>query len=115
MKGRGPESVRRGTQDFKGVRTLEFIEEGQSKIRAGRIEDGASGFQIDTRNVTFQDCLSQSSSMIHRSAVGTWTKAVHTQNSVDLRPQSSLMPQTTKVSHKTEDTATNDDLTSVSN
>ncbi|MBA0647122.1 hypothetical protein Goklo_015031 [Gossypium klotzschianum] len=113
VKGRGPESVRRGTSDFKGVRTLEFIEEGQSKIRAGHIEDGASGFHIDTHDVTLQNCLSQSSSMIHRNAVGTWKKSVPTRNSVDLRPQPSLMPQATKASHKTQDTATNEDPTSV--
>ncbi|KAB2019112.1 hypothetical protein ES319_D08G275200v1 [Gossypium barbadense] len=113
VKGRGPESVRRGTSDFKGVRTLEFIEEGQSKIRAGHIEDGASGFHIDTHDVSLQNCLSQSSSMIHRNAVGTWKKSVPTRNSVDLRPQPSLMPQATKASRKTQDTATNEDPTSV--
>ncbi|KAG4135980.1 hypothetical protein ERO13_D08G249850v2 [Gossypium hirsutum] len=113
VRGRGPESVRRGTSDFKGVRTLEFIEEGQSKIRAGHIEDGASGFHIDTHDVSLQNCLSQSSSMIHRNAVGTWKKSVPTRNSVDLRPQPSLMPQATKASRKTQDTATNEDPTSV--
>ncbi|XVF73944.1 hypothetical protein PTKIN_Ptkin13bG0021600 [Pterospermum kingtungense] len=56
VKGRGPESVRRGSRNSKGVQTPEFIAEGQSKTSTSHeydnLDDGASGFRIDPHKVT---------------------------------------------------------------
>ncbi|XVF30161.1 hypothetical protein REPUB_Repub16aG0033200 [Reevesia pubescens] len=110
VKGRGPESVRRGSRDFTGERTPEFIAQGQSKATTSNkyehIEDGASGFP---QNVTTQNGLSHSASVIHPSAVGSWNKAGSTRNSGNLRTQNSMKPQTANISYKKDDRALNKD------
>ncbi|XP_039006237.1 probable serine/threonine-protein kinase At1g09600 [Hibiscus syriacus] len=105
VKRRGAESIKSGSMDFKGVRTPEFIAQGQSKTRIAHIESGASGFQIDSRKVALQNGLSQSTSMIHPSAAATWNKAGPTL-------KESLMPQETEASDNKEDTTNNHPVSS---
>ncbi|XWS21953.1 hypothetical protein CRYUN_Cryun30bG0102200 [Craigia yunnanensis] len=113
VKGRGPESVRRGSRDFKGVPTPEFIAQGQSKTstchKYDHLEDGASAFRIDPHKVTSQNGLSHLSSMIHPSAVGSWNKAGSTRNIGELRTQNSLNPQAANTSYKKDDRTSNKD------
>ncbi|WRX30761.1 Protein kinase domain - like 10 [Theobroma cacao] len=111
VKGRGPESVRRGSREFKGGPTPEFIAQGQSRTSTSpiynHVEDGASGFRIDSHKVTSQNGLSHSSSMVHPSAVRSLNKAGSTQTSGELRTQNSLRPQADKTSHTKDDSASN--------
>ncbi|KAK8568816.1 hypothetical protein V6N13_106699 [Hibiscus sabdariffa] len=102
VKGRGAESDRRGSVDFRGMRTPEFIAQGQSKARIANIESGASGFRIDPHKVALQNGLSQSTSMIHPTAVGTWNKE-------GPALKQTIMPRETEPSDNKEDTATNKD------
>ncbi|XVE60698.1 hypothetical protein DITRI_Ditri05aG0148800 [Diplodiscus trichospermus] len=112
VKGRGPESVRRGSRDFKGVHTPEFIAQGQSKTSAyhkyDHLENGTSGFRIDPHKVTSQSGLSHSSSMIHPSAVGSWNKTGSTINSSKLR-KNSLKYQAANPADKKHDRALDKD------
>ncbi|KAK6277018.1 hypothetical protein POUND7_017341 [Theobroma cacao] len=111
VKGRGPESVRRGSREFKGEPTPEFIAQGQSRTSTSpiynHVEDGASGFRIDSHKVTSQNGLSHSSSMVHPSAVRSLNKAGSTQTSGELRTRNSLRPQADKTSHTKDDSASN--------
>ncbi|KAE8691299.1 putative serine/threonine-protein kinase [Hibiscus syriacus] len=102
VKNRGAETIRSGSMDFKGVRTPEFIAQGQSKTRIARIESGAAGFWIDPHKVALQNGLSQYTSMIHPSAAATWNKAGPTL-------KESIMPQETKASDRKEDKTSNND------
>ncbi|OMO78983.1 hypothetical protein COLO4_24593 [Corchorus olitorius] len=103
VKGRGPESVRRGSRDYNGARTPEFIAPGQSMTSTSHnynhVENGASGYRIDPHKVTSQNGLSHSSSMIHPRIVGSLNKAGSTKNCYDLRTQASLRTQAASTSH----------------
>ncbi|XVF63388.1 hypothetical protein PTKIN_Ptkin09bG0083500 [Pterospermum kingtungense] len=114
VKGRGPESVRRGSREFKAVPTPEFIPQGQPRASNShkydrlRLEDGNTGFRVDPHKVTLQNGLSHSSSMIHPSAVGSWNKAGFAGKSGELRKQNSLKPQEANGYYKKDDTSIKD-------
>ncbi|KAJ8759468.1 hypothetical protein K2173_007080 [Erythroxylum novogranatense] len=88
VKGRGPESVRRGTRD---VKTPEFVAQGQSKITSTSnnydLHDGAAGPK--------QNGFSHSMSVAHPCAVeATLSKNVGSARSINvLRAQKSHLPQ----------------------
>ncbi|KDO51718.1 hypothetical protein CISIN_1g006004mg [Citrus sinensis] len=98
VRGRGPESVRRGSRDFSAVRTPEFIPSGQSKPTSishkfHNQEDSCSGFRIEPPTVGRQNVNSHSSTAVHPSA--SWNKStVSTRNNSELRTQRSHLPQT---------------------
>ncbi|KAH9781543.1 protein kinase domain-containing protein [Citrus sinensis] len=78
VRGRGPESVRRGSRDFTAVRTPEFIPSGQSKPTSishkfHNQEDSCSGFRIEPPTVGRQNVNSHSSTAVHPSA--SWNKS----------------------------------------
>ncbi|CAA0394404.1 unnamed protein product [Arabidopsis thaliana] len=110
VKGRGPESVRRGSRDFKSTATTpEFVASGQSKdtITTKRFnpqEDSRTGLRGD-RDKGF----SHTNSMIHPSITATWSKNESSRNNVvELKAtRSSNVPMTGRYlspSHK-EDVA----------
>lgn len=98
VRGRGPESVRRGSRDFTAVRTPEFIPSGQSKPTSishkfHNQEDSCSGFRIEPPTVGRQNVNSHSSTAVHPSA--SWNKStVSTRNNSELRTQRYHLPQT---------------------
>ncbi|GKU87603.1 hypothetical protein SLEP1_g1975 [Rubroshorea leprosula] len=74
VKGRGPESVRRGSRDIEGVvvPTPEFIAQGQPITSTSREYDYNA--PIDPSRGAVQNGYSHSTSMIHPRAVGVWNK-----------------------------------------
>jgi hypothetical protein len=111
VKGRGPESVRRGSRDFKSTATTpEFVASGQSKdtITTKRFnpqEDSRTGLRGDRDQKGF----SHTNSMIHPSITATWSKNESCRNNVvELKAtRSSNVPMTGRYlspSHK-EDVA----------
>ncbi|KAK3027688.1 hypothetical protein RJ639_041398 [Escallonia herrerae] len=82
VKGGGPESVRRGPRESKGIPTPEFDAQGQGQsnksisVKYNPQEDSGAGFPIEPPRV-LKNGFSYSNSMIHPSAVGySWTKKV---------------------------------------
>ncbi|KAF8411919.1 hypothetical protein HHK36_004477 [Tetracentron sinense] len=85
VKGRGPESVRRGSRESKAVAAPDANEElqvslqkrqGQSKPKSNSEkynpqEDGGSGFPMEPPRGTTQNGFSHSGSLIHPSAYGS--------------------------------------------
>ncbi|KAJ0243114.1 Protein kinase superfamily protein [Hirschfeldia incana] len=89
VKGRGAESVRRGSRDFKSTATTpEFIASGQSKPTK-------TTQMFDTKEARDKG-LSHTSSMIHPSITTTWSKnESSTHNVVELKAtRSSNVPMT---------------------
>ncbi|KAL5559845.1 hypothetical protein UlMin_036056 [Ulmus minor] len=106
VKGRGPESVRRGLGDSKQAGTPEFGEHGEicmqkqpnakaSSHKYSPQEEGGSGFRIEPLVVARQNGYTHSSSMLHPSAMGSsWNKTGESsRNKPGLRTQRSHMPQ----------------------
>ncbi|KAF3447404.1 hypothetical protein FNV43_RR12590 [Rhamnella rubrinervis] len=106
VKGRGPESVRRGSRDIKEVPTPEFTAQGdvslQEQSNATTIrhkyipqEDGGSGFLIEPPKVARPNGYSHSSSMVHPAAVGSsWSKTGSSKrDNPELRTHSSHVHQ----------------------
>lgn len=97
VRGRGPESVRRGSRDLDAVRTPEFIAPGQSKKASishkfNNQNDSVSGFRIEPPRGAAQNRYAQSSTVVHPSA--SWNKnASSTRNNHELRTQRSHLPQ----------------------
>lgn len=115
MKGRGPESVRRGSRDFKStVTTPEFIASGQSKVtitteRGNPQEDSRTSLRGETGRHNREKGYSHTNSMIHPSITATWSKNESSRkNVVELKAtRSSNVPMTGRYlspSHK-EDVA----------
>lgn len=104
IKGRGPESVRRGPRDTKAAPSPDFNAQAQShKFKLH--EDGGSGFPLERSRGATQNGFSHSTSMVHPSAVGSaWNKRVKedemgtgqtfcsSRNNVELRTQRSCKP-----------------------
>uniref|UniRef100_A0A5B7ADH0 Protein kinase domain-containing protein n=1 Tax=Davidia involucrata TaxID=16924 RepID=A0A5B7ADH0_DAVIN len=88
VKGRGLDSVRRGSRESKEVPTPEFDAKGQVSlqgqsntkcisVRYNPHEDGGSGFPIEPPRGTAKNGFSHSSSMVHPSAAGySWIRKV---------------------------------------
>ncbi|XP_057974970.1 probable serine/threonine-protein kinase At1g09600 isoform X2 [Malania oleifera] len=106
VKGRGPESVRRGSRDTKGVPTPEFNAQGQvqSNLKGSNAEYSGSGYPIEPPKGTVHSGLSHSASVIHHKADGSsWTKKVRnnenmgpgrtSRNNAELKTQKSHIPQ----------------------
>ncbi|XP_038692884.1 probable serine/threonine-protein kinase At1g09600 [Tripterygium wilfordii] len=100
VKGRGPESVRRGSRDIKGVPTPEFIAQGQPKTTSSSHkydlqQDSGSGFRIEPPRGSLQNGYSHSNSMIHPSVVGSsWNKSVGSgRSNAELKAHRYQMPQ----------------------
>ncbi|CAK7328858.1 unnamed protein product [Dovyalis caffra] len=96
VKGRGPESVRRGSRDTKKAPTPEFTAQVQPKTASSSYkyniqEDAGTGFRIEPPRVSKQNGFGHSASMIHPSAVGSsLNKSVDcTRNNPELRAQKS--------------------------
>nr|QYW07104.1 cyclin-dependent kinase like 5 [Dimocarpus longan] len=75
IKGRGPESIRRG--DLKAVRTPEFSAQGQPKTTSvshkyNAQDEGGSGFLIEPPRGAKKNGYSQPSSVVHPNA--SWSK-----------------------------------------
>ncbi|XP_024009994.1 probable serine/threonine-protein kinase At1g09600 [Eutrema salsugineum] len=82
VKGRGPESVRRGSRDFKStVTTPEFIASGQSKVINPQ-EDSRTGLRGETGRCDRDKGFSHTNSMIHPSITATWSKNESSRNNV---------------------------------
>ncbi|OWM67518.1 hypothetical protein CDL15_Pgr028381 [Punica granatum] len=126
VKGRGPESVRRGLRDTKAVPTPEFNAHGEitlqgqsnSKTVSHKYhdqEDSGSGFPIEPPRGVRPDGFTHSSSMIHPSAAdsSTWTNKVSSaRRNAELKTQTSFKPQPTvdllNGSHKDESSSSKD-------
>ncbi|KFK32036.1 hypothetical protein AALP_AA6G191700 [Arabis alpina] len=110
VKGRGPESVRRGSRDFKStVTTPEFIASGQSKATMTTQEDSRTGFRGETGRRDREKGYSHTNSVAHPSITATWSKNESSRNNVvELKStRSSNVPMTGRYlspSHK-EDVA----------
>lgn len=115
MKGRGPESVRRGSRDFKSTATTpEFVASGQPKDttttrRFNPQEDSRTGLRGETGRGDREKGFSHTNSMIHPSIAATWSKNDSSRNNVvELKAtRSSNIPMTGRYlspSHK-EDVA----------
>ncbi|VVB08677.1 unnamed protein product [Arabis nemorensis] len=110
VKGRGPESVRRGSRDFKStVTTPEFIASGQSKATITTQEDSRTGFKGEMGSHDREKGYSHTNSVAHPSITATWSKNESSRNNVvELKStRSSNVPMTGRYlspSHK-EDVA----------
>ncbi|KAL5843353.1 hypothetical protein ACOSQ4_009311 [Xanthoceras sorbifolium] len=105
VKGRGPESIRRG--DLKAVRTPEFSPQGQPKTTSvshkyNAQDDGGSGFLIEPSRGAKQNGLSHASSAIHPSA--SWNK-----NRGSGRNNAELLGQRTQMQRAAADSSKRDD------
>ncbi|KAG6752184.1 hypothetical protein POTOM_044405 [Populus tomentosa] len=97
VKGRGPESVRRGSIDTKKARTPEFTAQAQPKTASSSykyyiMEDAGTGFRIEPPRVSKQNDFEHSTSMIHPSAVAGLSlnkNAGSSRNNPELRAQKS--------------------------
>ncbi|XP_011036368.1 PREDICTED: probable serine/threonine-protein kinase At1g54610 [Populus euphratica] len=105
VKGRGPESVRRGSGDTKKAPTSEFTAQGQPKTICSSYkynipEDGSSSFRFEPPRVSKKNSLKHSASVIHHSAVGlSLNKSVDcTENNPELRSNKSRMSQSGEIS-----------------
>ncbi|KAL9345077.1 hypothetical protein Peur_062752 [Populus x canadensis] len=105
VKGRGPESVRRGSGDTKKAPTSEFTAQGQPKTICSSYkyniqEDGGSSFRIEPPRVSKKNGLEHSASVIHHSAVGlSLNKSVDcTENNPELRSKKSRVSQSGEIS-----------------
>ncbi|KAL3578169.1 hypothetical protein D5086_019673 [Populus alba] len=105
VKGRGPESVRRGSGDTKKAPTSEFTAQGQPKTICSSYkyniqEDGGSSFRIEPPRVSKKNGLEHSASVIHHSAVGlSLNKSVDcTENNPELRSKKSHVSQSGEIS-----------------
>ncbi|KAL9382382.1 hypothetical protein Peur_025417 [Populus x canadensis] len=103
VKGRGPESVRRGSGDTKKAPTSEFTAQGQPKTICSSYkyniqEDGGSSFRIEPPRAS--KGLEHSASVIHHSAVGLLlNKSVDcTENNPELRSKKSHVSQSGEIS-----------------
>lgn len=114
MKGRGAESVCRGSRDVKEVRSPEFIAKGHSKPGTTHKYDHPSASVLNPCKVKLQNGISSSSSMIHPSAVDSWNKAGGTRNISEFRKQNTMKPQVASTYNKKDDRASNKDQASVS-
>ncbi|KAK9269822.1 hypothetical protein L1049_025395 [Liquidambar formosana] len=84
IKGRGPDSVRRGSREAKAMPSPEFNAKGQVSVQGQSTshkydleEEGGSGFPLEPPRGTTQNAFSHSTSMIQPSAVGSsWTHRV---------------------------------------
>ncbi|KAG6751021.1 hypothetical protein POTOM_045538 [Populus tomentosa] len=97
VKGRGPESVRRGSIDTKKAPTPEFTAQAQPKTASSSykyyiMEDAGTGFRIEPPRVSKQNDFEHSTSMIHPSAVAGLSlnkNAGSSRNNPELRAQKS--------------------------
>ncbi|KAK4752026.1 hypothetical protein SAY87_020824 [Trapa incisa] len=127
VKGRGPESVRRGSRDVKVVPTPEFNAHGEVSFQGqpnpkgvnhkfNHLEDNGSGFPIrPSSGARRSNGFTHSSSMVHPSAddYSAWmSKTNSTRRDTEFRTQISFKPQPTvdlsKSSQKDEYASTND-------
>ncbi|XP_010455394.1 PREDICTED: probable serine/threonine-protein kinase At1g09600 [Camelina sativa] len=80
VKGRGPESVRRGSRDFKSTATTpEFVASGQAKDtitnrRYNPQEDSRTGLRGEMGRGDRDKGFSHTNSMIHPNIAATWSK-----------------------------------------
>ncbi|KAF9670536.1 hypothetical protein SADUNF_Sadunf13G0079300 [Salix dunnii] len=106
VKGRGPESVRRGSIDTKKAPTPEFTAQVQPKTASCSykyyiMEDAGTGFRIEPPRASKQNGFEQSASMIHPSAVAglSINKSVGgSRNNPELRAQKSHASQSGEMS-----------------
>ncbi|KAK3426537.1 hypothetical protein EUGRSUZ_F02965 [Eucalyptus grandis] len=107
VKGRGPESVRRGSRDDK-LPTPEFDGNGEVCLQGqsnhisishkfNPQEDSGSGFPIEPPRVNRPNDYSHCSSMIHPSITESslTSKGSSRKNQADLKPQKSVIPHAT--------------------
>lgn len=109
VRGRGPESVRRGSRDTKQVPTPEFENHNDlslqkhsnaktSSHKYSPHEDGGSGFRMEPPRGVRQNGYAHSTSMVHPSAAvivgpSRHRAADYARNKQELRTQRSLKPQ----------------------
>ncbi|KAJ6360562.1 hypothetical protein OIU77_004557 [Salix suchowensis] len=106
VKGRGPESVRRGSIDTKKAPTPEFTAQVQPKTASCSykyyiVEDAGTGFRIEPPRASKQNGFEQSASMIHPSAVAGLSinkSASGSRNNPELRAQKSHATQSGEMS-----------------
>ncbi|XP_011006181.1 PREDICTED: probable serine/threonine-protein kinase At1g54610 isoform X2 [Populus euphratica] len=106
VKGRGPESVRRGSIDTKKAPTPEFTAQAQPKTASSSykyyiLEDAGTGFRIEPPRVSKQNGFEHSTSMIHPSAVAGMSSnksAGSSRNNPELRAQKSHESQSGEMS-----------------
>lgn len=117
VKGRGAESVRRGSRQSKDVPTPEFKPQAQASLQQGQTntkcisekykpgEDSGSDFRMEPHRGTVPNGLSHSTLMINQNAVGSSQKKVEdeaqlgygntfdsSRNKAELRTHGSHMP-----------------------
>ncbi|XP_010542778.1 PREDICTED: probable serine/threonine-protein kinase At1g09600 [Tarenaya hassleriana] len=85
-KGRGHESVSRGSRDVKNVATPEFIPSGQSKVTINGQRNNPqginrTGLSVDPGRSGAQKGFSHSSSMVHPVVAASWNKNGSSRNS----------------------------------
>lgn len=107
VKGRGPESVRRGSIDTKKAPTPEFTAQAQPKTASSSYkyyiqEDAGTGFRIEPPRVSKQNGFEHSTSMIHPSAVAglslNKSAGSSSRNNPELRAQKSHESQSGEMS-----------------
>ncbi|PON74527.1 GPCR kinase [Parasponia andersonii] len=126
VKGRGPESVRRGSRDANQLPTPEFDDEEdtsslqkQSNAKTSShkysspLEDSGSGFRMEPPRGARQNGYAHSSSMVHPSVAGSsWNKTADnsTRKKSELRTQRSHLPQAPADSSMISSTTKNESL-----